>query len=70
MALFLRSVVYRAAPADPRLLRAVVRRVDLLDPPDLLEEDRELHALALDLFRGVRPPSGPSRGQMLEALAA
>jgi hypothetical protein len=28
----LRAVVYRVAPADPRLLRAVVRRIDLLDP--------------------------------------
>jgi hypothetical protein len=44
-------VVYRVAPADPRLLRAVVRRIDLLDRPDRLERDRELHALALDLFR-------------------
>jgi hypothetical protein len=70
MALFLRSVVYRVAPADPRLLRAVVRRVDLLDPPNRLEENRELHALALDLFRGASPPPGPTRGQMLEALAA
>jgi 2-polyprenyl-6-methoxyphenol hydroxylase-like FAD-dependent oxidoreductase len=70
MALFLRSVVYRVAPADPRLLRAVVRRVDMLDPPDRLEEDHELHALALDLFRGASRPPGPTRGRMLEALAA
>ena len=68
--LFLRAVVYRLAPADPRLLRAVVRRVDLLDPPDRLEQDRELHALALDLFRDAPPASGPSRNRMLEALAA
>ncbi len=70
MALFLRAVVYRMAPADPRLLRAVVRRVDLLDPPDRLEEDRELHTLALDLFRGAPPRPGPSRSHMLQALAA
>jgi 2-polyprenyl-6-methoxyphenol hydroxylase-like FAD-dependent oxidoreductase len=70
LALFLRLVVYRVAPADPRLLRAVVRRVDLLDPPDRLEQDRELHALALDLFRGAPPPPGPSRSRLLEALAA
>jgi 2-polyprenyl-6-methoxyphenol hydroxylase-like FAD-dependent oxidoreductase len=69
MALFLRAVVYRVAPADPRLLRAVVRRVDLLDPPDRLEQDRELHALALDLSRDAPRPAGPSRSQMLEALA-
>jgi 2-polyprenyl-6-methoxyphenol hydroxylase-like FAD-dependent oxidoreductase len=70
MALFLRAVVYRVAPADPRLLRAVVRRVDLLDPPDRLEQDGELHALALDLYRGAPRPAGPSRSQLLEALAA
>jgi 2-polyprenyl-6-methoxyphenol hydroxylase-like FAD-dependent oxidoreductase len=70
MALFLRAVVYRVAPADPRLLRAVVRRVDLLDPPDRLEGDGDLHALALDLFRGAPRPPGPSRSQLLEALGA
>jgi hypothetical protein len=70
MALFLRAVVYRVAPSDPRLLRAVVRRIDLLDPADRLEQDRELHALALDLYRGASRPAGPSRSQMLQALAA
>jgi 2-polyprenyl-6-methoxyphenol hydroxylase-like FAD-dependent oxidoreductase len=70
LALFLRLVVYRMAPADPRLLRAVARRVDLLDPPDRLEKDQDLQALALDLFRGAFPAPGPSRSQMLEALAA
>jgi hypothetical protein len=63
-------VVYRMAPADPRLLRAVARRVDLLDPPDRLEKDQNLQALSLDLFRGALPAPGPSRSQMLEALAA
>jgi 2-polyprenyl-6-methoxyphenol hydroxylase-like FAD-dependent oxidoreductase len=70
MALFLRAVVYRVAPADPRLLRAVVRRVDLLDPPGRLERDQELHALALDMFRGAPRPAGPTRSQLLHALAA
>jgi 2-polyprenyl-6-methoxyphenol hydroxylase-like FAD-dependent oxidoreductase len=70
MALFLRSVVYWVAPADPRLLRAVARRVDLLDPPDRLEGDGDLHALALDLSRGAPRPAGPSRSQLLAALAA
>ena len=71
MALFLRAVVYRVAPTDPRLLRAVARRVDLLDPPNRLEQDLELHALALDLFRGARAPRpGPSRSHLVQALAA
>jgi hypothetical protein len=48
----------------------LVRRVDLLDPPDRLERDRELHALALDLLRGAPRPAGPSRSQLLQALAA
>ena len=68
--LFLRAVVYRVAPAALRLLRAVVRRVDLLDPPDRLERDRELHALALDLYHSAPRPGGLSRSQMLQALAA
>jgi hypothetical protein len=63
MALFLRAVAYRMAPADPRLLRAVVRRIDLLDPPDRPEQDRELHGLALTcttarLDRVVPPAAG------------
>jgi 2-polyprenyl-6-methoxyphenol hydroxylase-like FAD-dependent oxidoreductase len=70
LALFLRLVVYRMAPADPQLLRAVARRVDLLDPPDRLEKDQDLQALSLDLFRGALPAPGPSRSQMLQALAA
>ena len=70
MALFLRAVVYRVAPADPRLLRAVVRRVDLLDPPGRLERDQELHALALELYHSAPRPAGPSRSQLLQALTA
>jgi hypothetical protein len=45
VALFLRLVVYRMVRADARLLRAVARRVDLLDRPDRLEQDRDLHTL-------------------------
>ena len=70
LALFLRLVVSRMVPADARLLGAVARRVDLLDRPDRLEQDRGLHSLALDLFRGALPAPGPSRSQMLQALAA
>ena len=40
----------------------------LLDRADHLEQDRELHALVLDLFRGVPRPAGPSRSQMLQVL--
>jgi hypothetical protein len=41
-----------------------------LDPPGRLERDQGLHALALDLFRGAPRPAGPSRSQLLQALAA
>ena len=73
--LFLRAVIYKVAPADPRLLRAVARRIDLLDPPNWLEENRDLHQLALEILGGMGerdalPPPGPSRLQMLDALAA
>ena len=37
-------------------------------PADHLERDWEMHALVLDLFRGVPRPAGPSRSQMLQAL--
>jgi 2-polyprenyl-6-methoxyphenol hydroxylase-like FAD-dependent oxidoreductase len=75
MPLFLRSVVYRAAPADAGILRAVVRRIDLLDTVDRLERDEARLERARAIFRGMQasgalPASGPTRDQMLEALAA
>jgi hypothetical protein len=73
--LFLRAVVYRVAPADSHILRAAVRRIDLLDPPGLLSRDTALLERASELFTRMRdagafPPPAPSRPQLLDAVAA
>jgi 2-polyprenyl-6-methoxyphenol hydroxylase-like FAD-dependent oxidoreductase len=69
MPLFLRSVVYRVAAEDPALLRAVCRRINLLDPIDALAADEELLDRAERLSTEV-PPAGapPPRAIMLAAL--
>jgi flavin-dependent dehydrogenase len=71
MPLYLRSVVYRVSPQDPDLLRAVLRRVNALDPVDLLESNAALLAKAHSLYDGMRAsiPDPPPRSQLLEALA-
>jgi 2-polyprenyl-6-methoxyphenol hydroxylase-like FAD-dependent oxidoreductase len=73
MPLFLRSVVYRVAAADPAILRAVVRRIDLLDPVDRLERQETLLERALDIYRDMQASralrAGPTRDELLEALA-
>jgi 2-polyprenyl-6-methoxyphenol hydroxylase-like FAD-dependent oxidoreductase len=70
MPFYLRSVVYRVAPQDPALLRAVLRRVNALDPVDQLESDPALMARAQQLYDGslgaVAVP--PPRTQLLDAL--
>jgi hypothetical protein len=70
MALFLRMTVYPAAGQDPELFRAVARRVNLLDPPDALQQDETLIARAQELARdgGPSPASGPTRAELLEAI--
>jgi hypothetical protein len=71
MALFLRMTAYPAAAKDPDLFRAVARRVNLLDRPDALERDDRLIARAQEIARegGVTPPAGPTRDELLEAIA-
>ncbi len=70
--LYLRSVVYRAAPADPALLRGVARRIDLLDGPDVLAEDEGLLRRAEEIFEAMRAAgpivSGPGRGELLSVI--
>jgi 2-polyprenyl-6-methoxyphenol hydroxylase-like FAD-dependent oxidoreductase len=68
MPLYLRSVVYRAAAQDPQLLRAVCRRVNLLDPIDVLAADDELLDRAERLFQELPPATPPRRDQLLAAL--
>jgi 2-polyprenyl-6-methoxyphenol hydroxylase-like FAD-dependent oxidoreductase len=70
MALFLRMTVYPAAGQDPELFRAVARRVNLLDPPDALQQDETLIARAQELARdgGPSPARGPTRPELLEAI--
>jgi 2-polyprenyl-6-methoxyphenol hydroxylase-like FAD-dependent oxidoreductase len=74
MPLFLRSVVYRVAMNNSSILRAVARRTDLLDLPDLLERDEDLlersRAIYKELCRAGEFVPGPQRTQLLGALAA
>jgi 2-polyprenyl-6-methoxyphenol hydroxylase-like FAD-dependent oxidoreductase len=69
MSLFLRSVVYRVATQDPAILRAVCRRINLLDPVDALATNDAVLDRAEKLFAEL-PPTGapPSRETMLAAL--
>lgn len=57
--LFVRHVVYPASFGDPILFRAVARRVNMIDPPDVLETDRALHERALAAY-ARRYPDGPT----------
>ncbi|HZC73506.1 MAG TPA: FAD-dependent oxidoreductase [Jatrophihabitans sp.] len=68
MPLYLRSVVYRAAPQDPRLLRAVCRRINLLDPIDALPSDAELLDRAEALFKQLPSAVPTRRDRLLAAL--
>jgi flavin-dependent dehydrogenase len=66
--LFLRSVVYRVAPRDPTLLRAVCRRINLLDPVGSLAGDHDLLDRAEDLYAELSPAVPIPRTEMLAAL--
>lgn len=69
--MFLRSVVYRVAPSDPELLRAVGRRVHGLDPIDALPRRTDLIERAVTLYEAAREgfPAPPPRDQVLAALS-
>jgi 2-polyprenyl-6-methoxyphenol hydroxylase-like FAD-dependent oxidoreductase len=70
--LFVRHVVHPVALADPVLFQAVVRRINLVDPPDVLETDRALHARALAAYARLYP-DGPTwkldRAEVLAVMA-
>lgn len=67
--LFLRTVMTRAGMRDPEILRAVCRRINLLDPVDALAADTELLDRAEKIFREMPPgDSPPPRAALLAAL--
>lgn len=69
MSMFLRSVVYRVAPLDAEIFRAVCRRVNLLDPIDALAHNSELLDRAERLFTQLPPsPSPPPAATVLAAM--
>jgi 2-polyprenyl-6-methoxyphenol hydroxylase-like FAD-dependent oxidoreductase len=70
MPLFLRTVVYRAAAADPQILRAVCRRINLLDPVDALAQDTAMLDRAAELVADLpMPPSqAPDKATAAAAL--
>ena len=71
MALFLRLTAFPAAANDPDLFRAVARQVNLLGPPDAIQQDEALieraQAIAAD---GEPAPPAPSRTELLATIAA
>jgi 2-polyprenyl-6-methoxyphenol hydroxylase-like FAD-dependent oxidoreductase len=72
MSLFLRSVVYRVAPHDPAILRAVCRRINALDPVYALSTQVDLLDRAEIIYRVMAPelPAPPPRADLLDALSA
>jgi 2-polyprenyl-6-methoxyphenol hydroxylase-like FAD-dependent oxidoreductase len=69
-ATFLRSVVYRTAPGDAELLRAVARRIHALDPIDALAQRTDLLDRASARFEDLKAdlPPPPPKDQLLAAL--
>ncbi len=67
--LFLRLGLPRVVREDVDLLRALLRRVNMLDPPDLLAGDADLLARGAALCRDLAPLPVPSRDEVLAALA-
>ncbi len=66
----LSTLVYRVAPSDPELLRAVARRINALDPVESLAEHRQLLNRAESLYRegAAAAPEIPPRSTLLAAL--
>ena len=68
MPLFLRTVVYRAAAMDPQILRAVCRRINLLDPVDALAQNTELLDRAAAIAGELPPVTQPAKAEAAAAL--
>jgi 2-polyprenyl-6-methoxyphenol hydroxylase-like FAD-dependent oxidoreductase len=69
-AMFLRAVVYRSAVGDPVLVRAVARRVNALDPLELLGTRTTLLDRAQQRYDEIKAgfPAVPPRERLLAAL--
>ena len=72
--LFLRLIMPRVAIGDAELLRAVLRRVNMIESPDVLANDTQMLDQGRRLFLGSgiseAPVAQPSRADVLEALAS
>jgi 2-polyprenyl-6-methoxyphenol hydroxylase-like FAD-dependent oxidoreductase len=69
--MYLRNVVYRTAPGDPELFRAVARRINGLDPIDALLQRTDLLDKAQTRYDERRAdfPEPPPKEDVLRALA-
>jgi hypothetical protein len=72
MALFLRLTAFPAAATDRELFRAVARQVNLLSPPDAIQQDEALIERARTIAASQTSTSvaGPSRIELLETITA
>jgi 2-polyprenyl-6-methoxyphenol hydroxylase-like FAD-dependent oxidoreductase len=72
VAMFLRLTLPRVAPLDATLLRAILRRIDMLDVPDVLASDRDLLDQSREVYLASQdalpPVRHPSREQLLSAI--
>jgi 2-polyprenyl-6-methoxyphenol hydroxylase-like FAD-dependent oxidoreductase len=67
----LRDGLFPALRIDPVVLRAFLRMMNLLSPPDTLMADPDLIGRVMQVYAGrhdrpVEPPLGPSRSELLE----
>jgi hypothetical protein len=73
-ALFSLAAAGAAASVDPHVFRMLVRRTGLLDSTAVLDSDITLQRHIEDVFKQMpaapRPPSGPTREELLAAAAA
>jgi hypothetical protein len=72
--LFIMAAGTAAALVDPSVFRAVVRRNYFLDPLSVVDTNEDMNARIERIFGELlatpRPPVGPSRSDLLEAMQA
>jgi hypothetical protein len=69
----LREGLFPALRVDPVVLRAFLRMMNLLTPPDTLMSDGEVVTRVMQVYaqresRPEEPPLGPDRSELLELL--